>query len=48
MESILLEAFPCSRSDLLTQTAKNPERVFELRSYESPTEVLHEKKDGNV
>ena len=43
MESILLEAF-LGQPHLLLPAAKNAERVFELRSYESPTENLHKKK----
>jgi len=43
MESILLEPFS-AHPDLTLPKQKNPERVFELRSYESPTEVLFEKK----
>ena len=43
MESILLEAFEAQQK-LLLPTTKNADRVFELRSYESPTEVLFEKK----
>jgi hypothetical protein len=43
MESILLEAFP-GQGHLLLPAAKKAGRVFELRSYESPTEHLAEKK----
>ena len=43
MESILMEAFP-GQAHLVVPPAKNAERVFELRSYESPTENLHKKK----
>ncbi len=43
MESILMEAFP-GQPHLMAPPAKNAERVFELRSYESPTENLHKKK----
>ncbi|HEY5462363.1 MAG TPA: NIPSNAP family protein [Hanamia sp.] len=43
MESILLEAFP-KQPFLLLPKQKNPEQVFELRSYESPTEHLAKKK----
>ncbi|MEP6615742.1 MAG: NIPSNAP family protein [Ginsengibacter sp.] len=43
LESILLEAFS-AQPLLLLPPAKNAERVFELRSYESPTENLQEKK----
>lgn len=43
MESILLDAFPIQKH-LLLPAAKNADRIFELRSYESPTEILTEKK----
>jgi hypothetical protein len=43
IESILLEAFP-GQVHLLLPGAKNADRVFELRSYESPTQNLAEKK----
>ena len=43
MESILLEAFS-GQGHMLLPATKNAERVFELRSYESPTENLSEKK----
>ncbi len=43
MESILLDAFP-GQPNLVLPKTKNPDRVFELRSYESPTENLHQKK----
>jgi hypothetical protein len=43
LESILLDAFS-GQGHLLLPAAKNAERVFELRSYESPTENLAEKK----
>lgn len=43
MESILLEAFS-GQGQLLLPTTKTAERVFELRSYESPTENLSAKK----
>lgn len=43
MESILMEAFP-GQPHLVIPATKNAERVFELRSYESPTENLHKKK----
>ena len=43
MESILLDAFS-GQGHLLLPAAKNAERVFELRSYESPTLHLAEKK----
>ncbi len=43
IESILLDAFP-GQEHLKLPPGKNPGRVFELRSYESPTENLHNKK----
>jgi hypothetical protein len=43
MESILLDAFS-GQGHLLLPPSKNADRVFELRSYESPTENLSEKK----
>ena len=43
MESILLEPFS-AHPGLTLPKKKNAERIFELRSYESPTEVLFEKK----
>ncbi len=43
MQSVLLEAFS-GQKHLLLPSSKNAERVFELRSYESPTEDLFEKK----
>ncbi|HEY5407190.1 MAG TPA: NIPSNAP family protein [Ginsengibacter sp.] len=43
MESILLEAFS-GQEKLLLPTTKDTGRVFELRSYESPTENLLAKK----
>jgi len=43
MESILLDAFP-KQSFLNLPKQKNPEQVFELRSYESPTLHLAQKK----
>lgn len=43
MESILLEAFE-GQGDLLLPETKSTNRVFELRSYESPTENLLAKK----
>ena len=45
MESILLEAF-ASQNSIVVPASKNAERVFELRSYESPTEELHRKKSA--
>lgn len=43
MESVLLDAFP-GQEHLVIPSSKNPDRVFELRSYESPTQHLAEKK----
>jgi hypothetical protein len=43
MESILLDAFP-GQQHMVVPASKNPDRVFELRSYESPTLDLLEKK----
>jgi hypothetical protein len=43
MESVLLDAFSGQRH-LVIPATKNAERVFELRSYESPTLHLAEKK----
>lgn len=43
MESILLEAFS-GQGQLLLPTTKSVDRIFELRSYESPTENLLAKK----
>lgn len=43
VESILLEAFP-GQPDLFLPKQKTTERIFELRSYESPTVHLADKK----
>ena len=43
IESILLEAFS-GQPNLVLPASKNAERIFELRSYESPNEHLYEKK----
>lgn len=43
MESVLLDAFS-GQGHLVIPSTKNAERVFELRSYESPTLHLAEKK----
>lgn len=43
IESILLDAFP-GQEHLVVPTSKDADRVFELRSYESPTLHLAEKK----
>src|SRR4051812_20652592 len=42
MESILLEAFNNQKHFILPE--KKAGNIFELRSYESPTEKLHDKK----
>ena len=43
MESIILDAFP-GQDHLVVPPSKDADRVFELRSYESPTLHLAEKK----
>lgn len=43
MESVLMEAFP-KQPHLIFPKQKDAERIFELRSYESPTIHLAEKK----
>lgn len=43
MESVLLEAFS-NQAHLIVPSSKNPDRIFELRSYESPTLHLAERK----
>lgn len=43
LESILLDAFP-GQQHLVLPAAKKADRVFELRSYESPTEHLAQRK----
>lgn len=43
MESILLNAFD-GQTNLVLPKQKDPNRIFELRSYESPTEHLADKK----
>ncbi len=45
LESILMEAF-AGQEQVMAPASQNAERVFELRSYESPTEELHRKKTG--
>ena len=42
MESVLLEAFEQQKHFIAP--VKNPETIYEWRSYESPTELLHDKK----
>lgn len=44
MESTLLEAFPDQPKLIPTTLRSNPDAVYELRSYESPTEKLHRLK----
>jgi hypothetical protein len=44
MESTLLEAFPKHTRLTVPEIKVNPETVYELRSYESPTSRLHNKK----
>ena len=44
MESTLLEAFPDQPKLIPTSLKKVPDAIYELRSYESPTEKLHEIK----
>ncbi len=44
MESTLLEAFPDQPKLIPTTLKPNPDALYELRSYESPTEKLHQIK----
>ena len=44
MESTILEAFPDQPKLIPTTLKSNPDALYELRSYESPTEELHRKK----
>ena len=45
VESILLEAFPLApRMEMPALTGPHEERIYELRSYESPTEKYNENK----
>jgi hypothetical protein len=44
VESSILEAFPDQPKLIPTTLKSNPDAVYELRSYESPTKVLHETK----
>ena len=44
MESSLMEAFPDQPKLIPTPLRSNPDAVYELRSYESPTEKLHRLK----
>jgi hypothetical protein len=44
MQSMLSEAFPDQTKLIPTNLKSNPDAVYELRSYESPTEELHRVK----
>jgi hypothetical protein len=44
MESTILEAFPDQMKLVPTSLKLNPDAIYELRSYESPTEKLHRLK----
>ncbi|HEY4935777.1 MAG TPA: NIPSNAP family protein [Puia sp.] len=44
VESTLLEAFPDQPKLVPTSLKLNPDALYELRSYESPTEKLHQLK----
>ena len=44
LESTILEAFPDQPKLIPTTLKSNPDALYELRSYESPTEELHRKK----
>ena len=44
LESTILEAFPDQPKLIPTTLKSNPDAVYELRSYESPTEELHRLK----
>ena len=44
VESILLDAFPYQTRLIPTSLKLNPDAIYELRSYESPTEHLHKAK----
>jgi hypothetical protein len=44
MESTILEAFPDQMKLVPTSLKLNPDALYELRSYESPTEKLHRLK----
>jgi hypothetical protein len=43
-ESTIMEAFPEAPKLIPTTLKSNPDAIFELRSYESPTEALHRIK----
>jgi hypothetical protein len=44
VESTILEAFPDQPGLIPTPLKSNPDAVYEMRSYESPTKVLHQTK----
>jgi len=44
IESTIMEAFPDQTNIIPTTLKSNPEALYELRSYESPTEELHRVK----
>ena len=44
VESIILEAFPVQTKLIPTALKSNPDAIYELRSYESPTKALHISK----
>lgn len=44
VESVILEAFPYQTKIIPTSLMSNPDAVYEMRSYESPTEELHRIK----
>ncbi len=44
MESSIMEAFPDAPKLIPTTLKSNPDAIYELRSYESPTEELHRIK----
>jgi hypothetical protein len=44
VESTIMEAFPDQPKLIPTTLKSNPDAIFELRSYESPTEELHRVK----
>ncbi len=44
MESTIMEAFPDQPKLIPTTLKSNPDALYELRSYESPTEELHKIK----
>lgn len=46
VESSLLEAFPDQHKIIPTELRSNPDAIYELRSYESPTKELHRIKVG--